>query len=683
VYSDLSTVSEKLGNLDRAIAYKLEILLLDQLYDPERSDAYNTERASVYLVHLNDLLRRTGRNDWFAKLLPFSYTQTRRDSSIGALPEPLELPIDLSVVERAWGPADRSELIANTLAFLAQTYSWMDRHEEALPLFEQQARTFRTVFGEGSPQASAAVASMANEHRPAGRNEEAVAIARGAYGSALRYLNSRRSLQESPRAAEDALRPPTFALLEALADRFGQSPGDDKLTAEAFEAVQRLQGSKAALALQAFGERLGQNEPELQDFVRRPQDLTEQLKYLDERLLAAVANNSRLRSVTSTRKIALTEGQLQDLDSSRPAKLREFDELAHVRTLPYGELKKLLQPDEALITFADGDEATFAFVATREGLRSVRIGLGSDVLERMVITLRCGLDQHQWTGQDRRTRCGEATKSEPRAGILPFDLQTAHELYRALFGSFEDVIAGKQLLIVPTGAMTSLPLQVLVTKPITARASSLADYRDVAWLGRQHAITVLPSVGNLLSLRTAVVRTHAPEPYIGFGDPVLQGNHLCRPSPSLSDCPEVKPDSIQVSDLGAAEGISAEGIEASRKYYRGTLADVTAVRQICPLPDTARELSCVARSMSVQAARVVLGCASTETTVKREQVDRYRIIRFATHGLLARQIGVSEVTYYRRRQEFGGLKTEQVKRLKDLELENSRLRTSGRLFLRA
>jgi hypothetical protein len=37
-------------------------------------------------------------------------------------------------------------------------------------------------------------------------------------------------------------------------------------------------------------------------------------------------------------------------------------------------------------------------------------------------------------------------------------------------------------------------------------------------------------------------------------------------------------------------------------------------------------------------------------------------------------IGVSEVTYYRWRQEVGGLKIEQVKRLKDLELENSRLR---------
>ena len=39
-----------------------------------------------------------------------------------------------------------------------------------------------------------------------------------------------------------------------------------------------------------------------------------------------------------------------------------------------------------------------------------------------------------------------------------------------------------------------------------------------------------------------------------------------------------------------------------------------------------------------------------------------------------RQIGVSEVTYYQWRQEYGGLKTEQVKRLKELETENSRLR---------
>ena len=39
-----------------------------------------------------------------------------------------------------------------------------------------------------------------------------------------------------------------------------------------------------------------------------------------------------------------------------------------------------------------------------------------------------------------------------------------------------------------------------------------------------------------------------------------------------------------------------------------------------------------------------------------------------------RAIGVTEVTYYRWRREFGGLKGDQVKRLKELEAENARLR---------
>ncbi|CAO4140463.1 IS3 family transposase ISMex5 [Methylorubrum aminovorans] len=37
-------------------------------------------------------------------------------------------------------------------------------------------------------------------------------------------------------------------------------------------------------------------------------------------------------------------------------------------------------------------------------------------------------------------------------------------------------------------------------------------------------------------------------------------------------------------------------------------------------------------------------------------------------------IGVTEVTYYRWRKEYGGLKSDQVRRMKDLEVENQRLR---------
>ena len=40
-----------------------------------------------------------------------------------------------------------------------------------------------------------------------------------------------------------------------------------------------------------------------------------------------------------------------------------------------------------------------------------------------------------------------------------------------------------------------------------------------------------------------------------------------------------------------------------------------------------------------------------------------------------RRLGVNKITYYRWRKEFGGMRTEQAKRLKDLEKENARLKT--------
>ncbi len=63
---------------------------------------------------------------------------------------------------------------------------------------------------------------------------------------------------------------------------------------------------------------------------------------------------------------------------------------------------------------------------------------------------------------------------------------------------------------------------------------------------------------------------------------------------------------------------------------------------------------------------------SEEIVAKLRQVD-VLVSQGARHGGSVR-FGVSEVTFYRWRQEFGGRKIEQVKRLKDLELENSRLR---------
>ena len=62
-----------------------------------------------------------------------------------------------------------------------------------------------------------------------------------------------------------------------------------------------------------------------------------------------------------------------------------------------------------------------------------------------------------------------------------------------------------------------------------------------------------------------------------------------------------------------------------------------------------------------------------EIVAKLRQVDVLTSQGTPVAGAV-RSIGVTEVTYYRWRNEYGGLKSDQVRRLKDLETENARLR---------
>lgn len=62
-----------------------------------------------------------------------------------------------------------------------------------------------------------------------------------------------------------------------------------------------------------------------------------------------------------------------------------------------------------------------------------------------------------------------------------------------------------------------------------------------------------------------------------------------------------------------------------------------------------------------------------EIVAKLRQVD-VLMAQFRQVADAVRAIGVTEVTYYRWRNEYGGLKGDQVKRLKELETENTRLR---------
>jgi len=66
--------------------------------------------------------------------------------------------------------------------------------------------------------------------------------------------------------------------------------------------------------------------------------------------------------------------------------------------------------------------------------------------------------------------------------------------------------------------------------------------------------------------------------------------------------------------------------------------------------------------------------AKPEEVIAKLREIEIRLARGETAAAAARAVGVTEQSYYRWRKEYGGLQTNQVKRLKEIEKENQRLR---------
>jgi len=127
----------------------------------------------------------------------------------------------------------------------------------------------------------------------------------------------------------------------------------------------------------------------------------------------------------------------------------------------------------------------------------------------------------------------------------------------------------------------------------------------VAWLAKKYAVTTLPSVGSLRALRAFAKGEPGRDPFLGFGDPVLQG------------------------------GGDARRRTVAALYSRGAVADASEVRKLARLPETADELKAIAATLRAPADRVRLGAAATERAVKEADLARHRTLAFATHGLMA------------------------------------------------
>jgi CHAT domain-containing protein len=383
-------------------------------------------------------------------------------------------------------------------------------------------------------------------------------------------------------------------------------------TAEAFRLAEVVRGQSVQRALDASAARAAAQTPALADLVRREQDAKKQIGALQgllSNVLSAPSHQQDPKVVENLR------AQIDTLRRARQSLVqqieREFLVYAQLINPPPTTLEQArasLRPGEALISTLVGLNRSFIWAIPRTGpVAFAAVPMNASAVEAAVAQLRKALDP-----------------SAKTLGEIPeFDLAAAHELYRALL---EPVASGwrlaESLLVVPHGPLGQLPFSLLVTTPTSLppeRGALFSKYREVSWLVRRHAVTTLPSVGALVTLRRLLPSDPSRRPFVGFGDPYFSQEQARRAS---------RERAVDVAQLASRGGITLRNLRIES-------LNSTGLAMLPRLPDTADEIHSIAAAMQADPTRdVFLGAQANEQRVKTMDLAAYRVIAFATHGLV-------------------------------------------------
>jgi CHAT domain-containing protein/tetratricopeptide (TPR) repeat protein len=567
--------------------------------------------------------------------------------------EPHELRA-LDIRTKTLGPDHPN--IATSLDSLATINIGRGKLGDALPLLERETAIFENIYGSDHPWVAQVLSRRAIVSSSLGDLSGAAQLLRR--GVEIAIAQERRDIESlgrpltiSAQTGSGRLRGlfPAYIQITDLLDRKSVAKAD---VGSMLEMAQWSTASEAASSIAKMAARTAKGSGELAQLVRERQDLVAEWT-------AKAQMRVDLRSEPVGRRDASLERSLTVRSAQIDARLAEIDQVLKKDFPDYGlyaspeplavtEIRSFLHDDEALVFLfpvgksGSAPDQTFLWVVTKGEVRWVRSDLGTPALTREVDALRCGLDASLWDDEEAAKRCRSLVTGAPRRDkkdnvrteTLPFDAARAHALYKALFGQVEDLIQGKHLLIVPSGPLTQLPLQVLVTA-----APSGTDHRATQWLARQHALTVLPAVSSLKALRRDAKVSAASKLMLGVGNPLLDGSPADAQSAKLARqkqaCANLPP--LQEASTGR------KGRGVPRVITSGGHPSPAALRTLSPLDETADELCAVAKDLKLSPDDILLGARATETTLKGLDLASYRVIHFATHGMIAGEIrGSSE-----------------------------------------
>lgn len=571
-----------------------------------RLDDGNFEQALTYFNEALELHRSLGNRRFEAQTLDSIGTLHRFKGEPKKAVEQYDVALEL---RRATG--DRVGE-GSTLHNLGLTWSDLGDYDRAFEYFKL-ALELRETIGEINGKAESL-------YRLAG-----LEISRGNLESARSTIESALEIIESVRvglASLDlrssylALKRDYYALyVDTLMRLHERSPssGHDAIALRASERA-RARSLIDTLAETTSGIRQGAPAALLE----REQSLQQQINAVEGHrleLLKGSPTEMQLQAVSRTLQNLLT--QFQETRAKIRAASPRYAELTQPTPLTLKEIQSVvLDRDSAILEYLLGKERSFLFVVTADALHTFVLPPRAEIetIAKQVYSLLTARNQ-QASGAasgDRRTQIAEADAAFNEAGAA---------LSRIVLGPALSLLQGKRLIVISEGALQYVPFAALPLPDYSAKST----IKGFTPLGVKHEITNLPSASALAVLRRQTAgREPRPRTLAVLADPVFRSDDS-RIVRNRKESP-AGPDVVESTQLASA-------VLGTQRMKPSTGGFIDLVR----LRFSRQEAEGITAFAPPEGRFHALDFAASRESALSPTLGQYRIIHFATHGVLNSQ----------------------------------------------
>lgn len=406
-------------------------------------------------------------------------------------------------------------------------------------------------------------------------------------GSALQYASEALKVTEQARAR---------SLLDLLAETNAQVT--EGVPADLLKRKQANLEAQQELAQQLVGINVAADDK------KKPSDIEDELEKLQTEF-DTLENQIR---TASPKYAALTAGQ--------PLSVADMQQ-------------KVLDDHTALLEYSLGAEASYLWVVTQSSVTLLKLPPRAAV-EKLAMDFRGLLIpsnlQRRIVGIDvvdePNRGVGMATRTEIAAPLLT----VSNALYKAVVEPAAAIIGDKRLLVVPDGALNYVPFEALTTSPANV------DFSVASYLIKTNEIVYAPSASVIGAIRQQSNKASGRSVLI-VADPVFNSRDTRARTVTASATPAAGNETRGGMALESAI-FDVTGQDASMSAATAT-ADVRGLR-LARLPGTRTEADEISKLVKTAGgtADLWLDLNASEESIETRDINKYRVIHIATHGLL-------------------------------------------------